>query len=106
MMRALSFLWLSFCLFFMSSCAGVGALVTITAFGVEGYEEARVHRPDLKLEPLSSYFPDLPFPFKESSGRKNTKTSASNAPAEFGFDCSSLDDAKKQSKCFDDFSKT
>jgi len=89
----------------MSSCAGVGVIVTMTAFGVEGYEEARVHRPDLKLEPLSSYFPDLPFPFKESSGRKNTKTSASNAPAEFGFDCSSLGDAKKQSKCFDDFSK-
>ena len=105
MRRVFYFLGTLLCLFFMSSCAGVGALVTITAFGVEGYEEARVHRPDLKLEPLSSYFPDLPFPFKESSGRKNTKTSASNAPAEFGFDCSSLGDAKKQSKCFDDFSK-
>ena len=92
-------------LLFMSSCAGVGALVTITAFGVEGYEEARVHRPDLKLEPLSSFFPDLAFPFKGSSGRKNTKTSASNAPVGFGFDCSSLDETKKQSKCFDDFSK-
>ena len=106
MRRVFYFSGMLLCLFFMSSCAGgVGALVTITAFGVEGYEEARVHRPDLKLEPLSSYFPDLPFPFKESSGRKNTKTSASNAPAEFGFDCSSLDDTKKQSKCFDDFSK-
>ena len=105
MRRVFYFLGMLLCLFFMNSCAGVGALVTITAFGVEGYEEARVHRPDLKLEPLSSYFPDLPFPFKESSGRKNTKTSASNAPAEFGFDCSRLEDAKKQSKCFDDFSK-
>ena len=105
MRRVFSFLWMSFCLFFMSSCAGVGALVTITAFGVEGYEEARVHRPDLKLEPLSSYFPDLPFSSKESSSRKNTKTSSSNAPAEFGFDCSNLGDERKQSKCFDDFSK-
>ena len=106
MRRVFYFSGMLLCLFFMSSCAGVGALVTITAFGVEAYEEARVHRPDLKLEPLSSYFPDLPFPLKESSGPKNTKTSASNAPAEFGFDCSRLEDAKKQSKCFDDFSKT
>lgn len=103
--RIFYFLGMLLCLFFMSSCAGVGALVTITAFGVEGYEEARVHRPDLKLEPVSSFFPDLPFPFKGSSGRKNTKTSASNAPVGFGFDCSSLDDTKKQSKCLDDFSK-
>ena len=92
-------------LLLMNSCAVVGTIAGITAFGVEGYEEVRVHRPDLKLEPLSSYFPDLPFHFKESSGRKNTKTSASNAPAAFWFDCSSLGDAKKQSKCFDDFSK-
>ena len=105
MRRVFYFSGMLLCLFFMSSCAGLGALVTITAFGVEGYEEARVHRPDLKLEPLSSYFPDLPFPLKESSGPKNTKTSASNAPAEFGFDCARVDDAKKQSKCFDDFSK-
>merc|ERR1711900_38511 len=41
----------------------------------------------------------------QSSEENNAKTSASNAPAVFGFDCSSLDDAKKQSKCFDDFSK-
>ena len=68
----------------MSSCAGgVGALMTITAFGVEGYEEARVHRRDLKLEPLSSSLPNLQFSSKESSGRKNTKASASNAPTEF-----------------------
>ena len=106
MRRVFYFSGMLLCLFFMSSCAGVGALVTITAFGVEGYEEARVHRPDLKLEPPSSFFPDLPFFFKGSSDRKNTKTSASNAPVGFGFDCSSLDDTKKQSKCFDDFSKT
>ena len=58
MNRGLSFLWLLLCLLLMSSCAsGIGALVTITAFGVEVYEEARVHRPDLKLEPLSSLSP-------------------------------------------------
>lgn len=105
MRRALSFLWVSLCLLFMSSCAGVGALVTITAFGVEGYEEARAHRPDLKLEPLSSYLADLNFSLKQSSSPKNTKTIASNVPVEFGFDCSKLGDEKKKSKCFDDFSK-
>jgi len=93
------------CLLLLSSCAGVGALVTITAFGVEGYEEARAHRPDLKLEPLSNYLPDLKFSSNESPSRKDTKTRTSSAPAEFGFDCSRLKDAKKQSKCFDDFSK-
>ena len=94
-----------FCLLLLSSCAGVGALVTITAFGVEGYEEARVHRPDLQLKPISNYLPDLKVFSKESSNRENTKTSSSNTPAEFGFDCSTLDGERKQSKCFDDFSK-
>ncbi len=101
----------------MSSCAGVGALVTITAFGVEGYEEARIHRPDLKLKPVQSHIesvqnyirlpnlPSLKLFSNQPSEENNAKTSASNAPAEFGFDCSSLDDTKKQSKCFDDFSK-
>ena len=101
----------------MSSCAGVGALVTITAFGVEGYEEARIHRPDLKLKPIQSHIesvqnyirlpnlPSLKLFSNQPSEENNAKTSASNALAEFGFDCSSLDDAKKQSKCFDDFSK-
>jgi murein L,D-transpeptidase YafK len=93
------------CLLLLSSCAGVGALVTITAFGVEGYEEARVHRPDLQLKPISNYLPDLNIFSKESSNRENTKTSSSNTPAEFGFDCSALNGEKKQSKCFDDFSK-
>jgi len=95
----------------MSSCAGLGAVVTIAAFGVEGYEEARVHRPDLKLKPIQSHiesvtrFIRLPN-IKLSPQKKNVKTSSSNAPAAFGFDCSRLEDAKKQSKCFDDFSKT
>ena len=65
MSRGLSFLWLSLCLFLMSSCAGFVALGTITAFGVGGYEEARVHRPDLKLEPLSTYLSDLNFSSKQ-----------------------------------------
>jgi ketosteroid isomerase-like protein len=93
------------CLLLLSSCAGVGALVTITAFGVEGYEEARAHRPDLKLEPLSNYLPDLKFSSNESPSGKNTKTSSSNTPVDFGFDCSKLGNENKQSKCFDDFSK-
>ena len=70
MRRAFYFLGMLLCLFFMSACAaGVGALVTVAAFGVEGYEEARVHRPDLKLKPIQSHIdtaqkflriPDLP----------------------------------------------
>ncbi len=94
-------------LLLMSSCAGFGALVTITAFGVEAYEEARLHRPDLKLESLSNYSPDLKFFSKESSSHKNTKTRAANTltPPKFGFDCSAIESKKKQSKCFDDFSK-
>ena len=111
MKRGLYFLGMLLCLFFMTSCAAVGALVTVTAFGVEGYEEARVHRPDLKLKPIQSHiesvtrFIRLPN-IKLSPQKKNVKTSSSNAPAAFGFDCSRLEDAKKQSKCFDDFSKT
>ena len=118
MRRVFYFSGMLLCLLFMSSCAGVGALVTITAFGVEGYEEARIHRPDLKLKPIQSHIdsvasfiklPDLPklsFFSNQSSKENNAKTSASNAPAAFGFDCSRLGDTKKQSKCFDDFSKT
>lgn len=99
----------------MSSCAGLAAFVTVTAFGVESYEEARVHRPDLKLKPIQSHIetaqkflriPDLPNFSDQPSKGKKTKTSSSNVPAAFGFDCSRLEDAKKQSKCFDDFSKT
>ena len=107
MQRAISFLWLSFCLIFMSSCAGgVGALVTITAFGVEAYEEARIHRPDLKLNPISSYLPNLEFSSNQTFDHTNKKASASNPSVDFGFECSKLKDKKKQSKCFDDFSKT
>ena len=117
MRRVYRFSGMLFCLFFMSSCAGVGVIVTMTAFGVEGYEEARVHRPDLKLKPIQSHIesvqnyirlpnlPSLKLFSNQPSEENNAKTSASNAPAEFGFDCSSLDDTKKQSKCFDDFSK-
>ena len=117
MRRVYCFSGMLFCLFFMSSCAGVGVIVTMTAFGVEGYEEARVHRPDLKLKPIQSHIESvqkyirlpnltsLKLFSNQPSEENNAKTSASNAPAAFGFDCSKLDDAKKQSKCFDDFSK-
>ena len=40
MKRGIAFLGLAICLFVMNSCAGFGALVTVTAFGVEAYEEA------------------------------------------------------------------
>ena len=109
MRRVFYFLGMLLCLFFMSSCAsGVGALVTITAFGVEGYEEARIHRPNLKFKPIQSHIesvqnyirlpnlPSLKLFSNQPSEENNAKTSASNATAELGFDCSSLDDAKKQ----------
>ena len=117
MSRVFYFSGMLLCLFFMSSCAGFGALVTITAFGVEGYEEARVHRPDLKLKPIQSHIESvqkyiqlpnltsLKLFSNQPSEENNAKTSSYNAPADFGFDCSMLGDAKKQSKCFDDFSK-
>ncbi|MCL0045838.1 hypothetical protein M1N16_06365 [Nitrospinaceae bacterium] len=109
MRRVFYYLGILVCLFFVSSCAGVGALVTITAFGIEGYEEVRVHRPDLKLEPISDHLnrirlPNIPFLSKKSSDQNNTKTKPSGALSTFGFNCSNLDDEKKQSKCFDDFS--
>ena len=55
MKRGIAFLGLAFYLFVMNSCAGVGTLVTVAAFGVEAYEEARIHRPDLKLAPISDH---------------------------------------------------
>ena len=114
MRRVLNFLGMLLCLFFMSSCASVGALATITAFGVEGYEEARIHRPDLKLKPIQSHIEsvqkyirlsNLKLFSNQSSEENNAKTSASNAQAEFGFECSKLGDKEKQSKCFNEFSK-
>lgn len=110
MRRVFYFSGMLLCLFFMSSCAGVGALVSITAFGVEGYEEARVHRPDLKLEPMSDHLnpirlPNTLFLSKKSSDQNDTKTETNNASSTFGFECSKLGDEKKQSKCFNDFSK-
>jgi len=113
MRRAFYLLGMLLCLFFMSACAaGVGALVTITAFGVEGYEEARVHRPDLKLKPIQSHIETvtnhivLPKFLLDQPSEKNKAKTSSIPPAAFGFDCSRLGDTKKQSKCFDDFSKT
>lgn len=102
MRRGIAFFGLSFCLLFMSSCAGFGALVTITAFGVGGYEEVRVHRPDLKLKPLSDY---ANFFSDEQSDQQINRTHKAEVPSDFGFNCSKLSDKKKQSKCFNDFSK-
>jgi hypothetical protein len=101
MSRGIAFFGLSFCLLFMNSCAG-GALVTITAFGVEVYEEARVHRPDLKLEPLSNY---VNFSSDQPTNQQLKTIHTTKVSPDFGFDCSKLSDKKKQSKCFNDFSK-
>ena len=115
MKRGIAFLGLALCLFVMNSCAGFGALVTVTAFGVEAYEEARIHRPDLKLAPISDHlrWPNIEFFSEQSSDQNNTKTdqndtktATSSASSTFGFDCSKLEGKKNQSKCFHDFSKT
>ena len=102
MSRGIAFLGLSFCLLFMNSCAGLGALVTISAFGVAGYEEVRVHRPDLKLEPLPNL---VNFSSDQPSNQQLNKIQKTKVSPDFGFDCSKLSDKKKQSKCFNDFSK-
>ena len=115
MKRGIAFLGLAFCLFVMNSCAaGVGALVTVTAFGVVGYEEVREQRPDLKLAPISDHlrWPNIEFFSEQSSDQNNTKadqnrtkTVTSSASSTFGFDCSKVEGKKNQSKCFHDFSK-
>ena len=111
-MRRMSYLaGMLLCLLLMNSCAAVGILGGITAFGVEAYEEVRIHRPDLKLVPISNHlngltFPNILFLSKQSPDQKDTKTEAGNAPPTFGFNCSKLESEKKQSECFNDFSKT
>ena len=107
MKRGIAFLGLALCLFVMNSCAGVGAIVTVAAFGVEAYEEARIHRPDLKLAPISDRlrWPNIELFSEQSSDQNNTKTATSSASSTFGFDCSKMESKKNQSKCFHDFSK-
>ena len=114
MKRGIAFLGLVLCLFVMNSCVGVGAVVTIAAFGVEAYEEARIHRPDLKLAPISDHlrWPNIEFFSEQSSDQNNTKTdqngtktATSSTSSKFGFDCSKMEGKKNQSKCFHDFSK-
>ena len=114
MKRGIAFLGLALCLFVMNSCAGVGAIVTVAAFGVEAYEEARIHRPDLKLAPMSNHlrWPNIELFSEQSSDQNNTKadqngtkTVTNSASSTFGFDCSKMKGKKNQSKCFNDFSK-
>ena len=114
MKRGIAFLGLAFYLFVMNSCAGVGTLVTVAAFGIEAYEEARIHRPDLKLAPISDHlrWPNIEFFSEQSSDQNNTKTDQNgtktatrSASSTFGFDCSKMEGKKNQSKCFHDFSK-
>ena len=114
MKRGIAFLGLALCLFVMNSCAGVGAIVTVAAFGVEAYEEARFHRSDLKLAPISDHvqWPNIELFSEQSSDQNNTKTDqsgtktvTSSASSTFGFDCSKMKGKKNRSKCFNDFSK-
>ena len=114
MKRGIAFLGLALCLLVMSSCTGFGVVVTIAAFGVEAYEEARIHRPDLKLAPISDHlrWPNIEFFSEQSSDQNNTKTdqngtktATSSASSTFGFDCSKMESKKNQSKCFHDFSR-
>ena len=53
MFRRLEIFFLLLCIPFLASCAATGAIVTTAAFGVVAYEEARLQRPDLKLQPAA-----------------------------------------------------
>ena len=114
MNKGMYFLALGLCLLYLSSCAAVGAIVTITAFGVEGYEEVRTHKPELKLEPISKYLrlPNIDLLSKHTSDQNHIKADKNKTTTKldmntstFGFDCSKLKGQTKQSKCFNDFSK-
>jgi len=115
MTRVLGFLLTLLCLLVLNSCSGLGIGLAVSAFSIEAYEEARVHRPDLKLKPIQSHIetvqnhlPSLPkIPFltdDQPPVDKKVKTSAVSSP-NFGFACSRLESDEKKSKCFDDFSK-
>ena len=114
MNKGIYFLALGFSVLLLNSCAGVGAIVTITAFGAAGYEEVRNHNPDLKLEPISDYLklPNIDLLSEYTSDKTNIKTSKDKkitkldrADSTFGFDCSKLSGDLNRSKCFNDFSK-
>jgi len=112
----LYFLSTGLCLFLLNSCAGIAIGGAVSAFSIEAYEEARVHRTDLKLKPIDTHIknvqshinlPSLPgFKFfsKDPDKKDNKKTSAVNSPV-FGFNCSRLESEKNESECYKDFSK-
>ena len=124
MLRVLVFLWTTLCLFLLNSCGGLGIGLTAGVFSIQAYEEARVHRPDLKLKPIKTHIasvksrmnlPDLPSikflsdqPTNKENNKKteenNKKTSSTDFQL-FGFDCSRLDTKENHSECFNDFSK-
>jgi ketosteroid isomerase-like protein len=114
MTRVLVILWTGLCLFLLNSCAGLGIGLTAGVFGIHAYEEARVHRPDLKLKPIQTHIesvkkhislPSINFISNQPADEENNKkTSATNSQI-FGFDCSRLETKKNQSECFNEFSK-
>ena len=113
MRRVLIYMLTGLCLLLLNSCAGLGIGLAVSAFSIEAYEEARVHRPDLKLKPINSHIesiqthimlPKLPS-LKFFSNQPTEKTNAAVSPT-FGFDCSRLESEGKQSECFNDFSRT
>jgi hypothetical protein len=112
MKRFLIYLLTGLCLLLLNSCAGLGIGLAVSAFSIEAYEEARIHRPDLKLKPINSHIesiqthimlPKLPS-LKFFSNQPTEKTNPAVSPT-FGFDCSRLESEGKQSECFNDFSK-
>ena len=108
MTRVLGFLFTLLCLLVLNSCTGLGIGLAVSAFSIEAYEEARVHRPDLKLKPIQSHLTSLPkirfLTEDQPPVDKKVKTSAVKTP-NFGFACSRLESEGKQSECFSDFSK-
>jgi ketosteroid isomerase-like protein len=106
MKRISVYLFTGFCLFILNSCAGVGALVGVAAFGVTAYEGARTHYPELKLKPIDSHLnlSNLQFFSNQTTPQKNFEGKKANSKI-FGFDCSRQENEIDQSKCFSDFSK-
>jgi ketosteroid isomerase-like protein len=127
MRKNLTFTSLILACIYLNSCAATGALVTVGAFSPVIYEEARLHKPDLKLEPINVIldkhnigknvklpdltFPDINFPSlnlfsKNKTPQLKSKKIASFDSNAFGFNCSKIKNEKNNTECFNQFSNS
>jgi murein L,D-transpeptidase YafK len=132
MRKNLTFTSLILACIYLNSCTAIGALVTVGAFSPVIYEEARLHKPDLKLEPMNAILdkhnigknvklpdlklPDLKLPnikfpslnlfSKNKTPQLKSKKIASFDLNTFGFDCSKIKKEKNNTECFNQFSNS